>query len=259
MIEQYKVTYYSDEAGIGFASSTFIANESQIRYVTLRNIDNQNILAANDDTIQFIKNNLSSLEIVGISTALDIRETLSDKEFNNLHKKIYAFKPSFVKFRWNGETYDKDTIARIVDLSITLNYTPLIEYEHDYYKTPKIINIDAWQELLNQSRKLKMAFDPVQYIFRHKVDPVKKFFEPLYDRIGLIDVGDYLIGVSPKMIGFGSIDWKTIFKQLDINKYDGWLCFEPNLGARYNDLVGRNNVFKAAYGAFVEFLEVSCQ
>lgn len=259
MIEYYKLAYYNDEAGIDPASSKAIGSELGFCYTILRTVNNKSVIDLDDKRLIELKQEYNNIEIIGIHTPFTIREELSQSNFNNLHRKIFIMRPSFVRFGWNGENYNKDTINKIIDLSISLNFMPLIEYTHDHFTTPKYISVDAWLSLLDHSRRLKIQFDPVHYVYRMKIDPVIKIFIPLYQHIGLIDVRDYLIGVAPKMVGFGTIDWRTIFRHTHENKYNGWLGFEPNLGTRYNELTGRGEIFKSAYNVFKELLEESCQ
>lgn len=252
MIQQYKVAYYNDEAGADLASSKTIGQELDLKYVILRNINNRNILKIDDNILSEWKRN--HLEIVGLHTDISLKEAITNEDLTRLHKKIYLLKPHLVRFGWNGEYDNHNTVSAIIDLSISLNFVPIIEYEHEHFKSPKFVNVDKWFALLEKSRRLKILFDPTQYVLRTKSDPVERIFLPLYHYVGMIDVRDHLIGVAPQIVGSGSIDWKTIFKKLDSDKYNGWLCLEPGLGMRYRDTNGRGEVFKLAYEAFTEGL-----
>lgn len=256
MIEQHKIAYYNDEAGADLASSKSIGQELNLKYVILRTINNRNILKTDDNILSEWKKN--HLEIIGIHTNISLKDSFTKDDITQLHKKIYLLKPHLVRFGWNGEYDNHDTISAIIDLSISLNFVPLIEYEHEHFKSPKYVNADKWFSLLEKSRRLKILFDPTQYILRTSVDPVERIFTPLYNHIAMIDIRDHLIGVSPQVIGSGSIDWKTIFKKIQSDKYNGWLGLEPGLGMRYRNTNGRGEVFKLAYEAFKEGLSL-CQ
>jgi hypothetical protein len=259
MIEQFKIAIYTDEVGVDSASSKLIAQEFDVNYVILRTINNNNILRHGDDEVRSIIKDLYPLQVIGISTDIKIEQDISDQDHMDLRKKLNIIKPHMVRFGWSGEKYSKETVDKIIDLSIASNFVPLVEYEHSHFKTPVLINVDLWEELLANSKRLRIQYDPVQYVYRINTDTVGSLFKPLFSSVHLIDVRDFLIGHSAKTLGFGSIDWSTVLSKAYFDKYTGWFGVEPGLGTRYNDLYGRSDVFRLAFKAFKELLERSCQ
>ena len=259
MIDKFKVAIYTDEAGVNLASSKLIIQELNVNYAILRTINNKSILKHEDDEVRSIIRELYPIQPIGISTDIKIEKELTEQDYMDLRRKLSIIKPHMVKFGWSGEKYSKDTINKIIDLSIANNFVPLIEYEHSHFKTPFLVNVGMWEEMLSNSKRLRVQYDPVEYIYRVNTDTVESLFKPLYSSIHMIDVRDFLIGYSAKVVGVGSVNWGAVFSKIDIDKYTGWLGIEPNLGVRYNDLYGRPEVFRLAFKAFKELLEKSCQ
>lgn len=259
MINLFKIAIYTDEAGSTLASSKSVISDLNVRNIVLRNIDNKNILKYDESRIKTILKDFNDFIVAGLSTDIRIDEIPSDAQILDLRKKIYLIKPAFVRFGWSGERYSSEFISRIIDMSIESNFTPVIEYEHTHFSTPRIIKSQDWVNILVLSKRLKINFDPVQYLMRVRTDPVETIFDPLRHQINVVDVRDYKIGVGVKSIGFGSVDWPALLKKLYSDKYSGWLAIKPTLGIMHGDVLGRESVFTHAFGNFKEILEETCQ
>jgi len=259
MINLFKVAIYTDEAGSTLASSKRIISDLQVHNVIFRNIDNKNILKYDEPKIKTILKDFDDFTIAGLSTDIRIDEMLSDEQILDLRKKLHLVRPVYVRFGWSGEKYSTELISKIIDMSIESNFTPVIEYEHTHFNNPKIIRAQDWVGLLSLSKRLKVNFDPVQYLMRVRTDPIETVFVPLRHQVSVVDVRDYKIGVGAKTIGFGSIDWSALLRRLYSDKYNGWLAIKPSLGIMHGDILGRELVFTHAFGNFKETLEEACQ
>ena len=259
MINLFKVAIYTDEAGSTLASSKSIISELNVPNVILRNVDNRNILKYDENKIRAILKEFLDFTIAGLSTDVRIDDMLSDDQILDLRKKIYLIKPVYVRFGWSGEKYSTEFVSRIIEMSIESNFIPVIEYEHTHFNSPKIIKAQDWVGLLSLSKRLRVNFDPVQYLMRVRTDPIETVFVPLRNQVSVIDVRDYKIGVGAKAIGYGSIDWAALLKRLYSDKYNGWLAIKPSLGIMHGDTLGREMVFTHAFSNFRETLEEACQ
>lgn len=252
---KYKTAIYSSELGEDLKKSKKILDQHAISHIVLKSKNQYPTISISDEDI---KQHTDNFDIIGIHTEKNI-ETIPDKEFyDGLYRLAYKIKPSFVIAPWNGDEFDYSSLQPFINLSIDLNFKPVIEYSHGMFGTPKIISADAWSALLATSKRLSILFDPVQYIFRMKSDPVENIFKPLYGSIFAIDVRDFLIGVGAQNIGFGSINWTGIMQKLDIDKYKGWLILEPSL-KRFGHIISKHEIIDQTLNLLNRIEEQACQ
>ena len=245
MIEELKIATTLAEADEDSASAIS----------TLKTCDISNLMLTMDQsTIANVKHirDLATDNDIGIA-GLEYKDIWS-VDYAQLKELSYMLKPKFVKFNWDSENYDENKINGLIDCSIYGNFIPQICL-NGILVNNKPRNQSIF-DFMSISKRLSICFDPVEILMRYNIDVISEYFIPHFDKISNIVIRDYKVGVGNRPVGYGSINWNTIFSKLD--KYNGWLIFKPSLGTRYNDLVGRQQIFKAAYSSFAEVLE-SCQ
>jgi hypothetical protein len=95
-------------------------------------------------------------------------------------------------------------------------------------------------------------YDPGTIISRRRITPFTRYWTLLKNRIGSLDIHDYVSGVGPKWPGHGQAQLDITVNDAIISGFKGWYCLKPGMGRRYGTMSSRTEIFEHAFKLFKE-------
>ncbi len=258
-----KIAAYLDQAGEDPLSACKNLVKHKISHVALKRIWTNNVDSVSDNICQDLKKLLVDYDISPILVASNLGNVpanrlnhIKESEIKRVFNLVSYFKTNYVRVFLGTKCNDDcsviidNWISRIIEYSVLFNVVPVYEVSPDSYY---FSHIDL-AKILNKYKKLKLLYDPAQFLLRQNMDLFVKYWLLLKDNISLFDVRDIKVGRGYKPAGLGDAKLDlTIADSLD--SFSGWYILEPSLGRRYSNYVGKEEIFGIALKAFQDIVQ----